>query len=514
MKIAHARFQVVSDAPLKSKCPNCLIEVNKQWEVKRTALDCSVEDGYGFLQITVGVFHCSKCSKHFRNQPVFIRPKALYTNRVANVAIASVIEDGMPISKVSRRLEREYGISPSESTIRGWISNASELLPFKKEDYSPVVNTEFSGVICIDEAYSGSIAMLVACDPINSDRVIGYCLEDKSFSSSEVKDFLLKLKAEGIDPEQVVTDESALYPKVIIEVWPKVKHQLCLFHMSQKITKAAKKCVQKLKSLIPKPPKKSHIPSKKNMKPIFKFVELNSQNISIRQMARDLGISRNTVKRWRKEPEFLKNRYGIDAKSNKSIETKFSENELRKENTCNLEGWKSWDQITEANKLLNKIKFKISSSSLSLEDWNQLIEPLENTPIVEHIQHIRNFINSWRKIWWQEEGKKNADINQARLQWEQTRYFLFDSQIHSDLEKFRNNMTDHLFSSLSTFFDNPKFQTTNNSAERSARSFKKLQKNRYKIRSKNHLKDHLLLSEMLKNNRLSQADLKNEMDFT
>ena len=50
--------------------------------------------------------------------------------------------------------------------------------------------------------------------------------------------FLENLRAVGIQPGQVITDGSALYPAVIAAVWPTAAHQLCLFHETRPITKA------------------------------------------------------------------------------------------------------------------------------------------------------------------------------------------------------------------------------------------------------------------------------------
>jgi hypothetical protein len=43
--------------------------------------------------------------------------------------------------------------------------------------------------------------------------------------------FLNNLQQYGFDPKVVVTDGSNLYPTVLAEIWPRARHQLCVFHV-------------------------------------------------------------------------------------------------------------------------------------------------------------------------------------------------------------------------------------------------------------------------------------------
>lgn len=244
MQLVTTRFQQIDDAPLTSHCQFCRAICNRQWVASRAAIDI-VSEGQSLLDVRVGVYWCQWCKRHQRNNPNFISPRALFTNRVANIAVASVVEDGMPITKVVRRIERDFGIRISETAIRRWISSAASLQGV--DEGHPKVIDETSGVLCIDEAYSGALALLIATDPGNSDKLVGYLVGEKSFDQGDVERFLFELKNSGIDPDQVVTDESALYLEVIKKVWPKTAHQLCLFHLGQKITESAKKAVRDLR---------------------------------------------------------------------------------------------------------------------------------------------------------------------------------------------------------------------------------------------------------------------------
>src|SRR5262249_51813023 len=92
----------------------------------------------------------------------------------------------------------------------------------------------FSGFVCVDELHLGDFTLLLATDPI-ADRVLGYSLVTIN-DQAHMRRFLLMLNYWGFEPEVVVTDGSPLYPAVLREVWPKAKHQLCVFHVLQDVT--------------------------------------------------------------------------------------------------------------------------------------------------------------------------------------------------------------------------------------------------------------------------------------
>ena len=48
--------------------------------------------------------------------------------------------------------------------------------------------------------------------------------------SKVVEHFLWRLKPAGIEPDEVSTGGSPLYPGALKEIWPEAAHQLCLFH--------------------------------------------------------------------------------------------------------------------------------------------------------------------------------------------------------------------------------------------------------------------------------------------
>ena len=251
MRALSCLFADVIVTPHLQNCPFCHQTVKRVWTAYRYALDVSIEK-LGMLRVKVGVFRCEDCKKYFRNQPSFLYPDCIYTNRVVSMALASVFEDGMPATGVSKRFERDFGISPTEGTIRHWIKNRDSNSALSG-DYDKWIVDSFSGVMCVDEVYQGKFAVLLAVDPLSDDgdALIGHLVIEGNVEQSHVESFLDSLKEKGISPDQVVTDGSALYPGIVDKVWPKVSHQLCLFHQTQSMVKSVADAAKELKKLIP-----------------------------------------------------------------------------------------------------------------------------------------------------------------------------------------------------------------------------------------------------------------------
>ena len=145
--------------------------------------------------------------------------------------------------------------------------------------------------------------------------------------ATEVERFLAHLREVGIDPDQVITDGSSLYPTVLAKVWPDAAHQLCLFHETRHVTKAVMKAISAIRKSLPHPPPnsatrgggplRSQPPSDDPTDPasqrwywrqaqrhveISHVHELAQQGLSQRAIARQTGHHRETIKRWLQEP--------------------------------------------------------------------------------------------------------------------------------------------------------------------------------------------------------------------
>lgn len=219
-------------------CDRCQHPAPRYSTAERVAIDLDLDQPI-LLAVTVRVHRCAACQHYFRARPPFLRADAIYTNRVVDKAVQSVHRDGMAMRRVSRRLAADFWVQPSAGMIRSWCTTYGKAFDFAK-DYQPWVTREFSGILCVDEAYQGDLALLLAVDPAapDGDRLIGYQLVHGHVSASTVESFLTRLKAAGIAPHEVITDGSALYPAVLAKVWPLAAHQLCLFHETRRVTAA------------------------------------------------------------------------------------------------------------------------------------------------------------------------------------------------------------------------------------------------------------------------------------
>lgn len=310
-----------------SPCDQCGQPAARFTTATRTAIDLHLEHPV-LLHLTVSVHHCWLCQHYFRAQPPFLRPGAVYTNRVVSKAVAAVYQDQMAFRRVTSRLARDFWVQPSEKMIRAWCQAYSNELDFET-DYQPWVVREFSGILCVDEVYQDKLALLLAVDPAaaEGDRLVGYQLVTGSVEASTVETFLSRLKAVGIEPDQVITDGSSLYPAVLRQVWPQAVHQLCLFHETRRITGAVMKLINNVRRNLPQAPTttnprgarslRSQPPAtdpadpatqrwqrrqQERQRHMAQVHSLADQGFSQRAIARQTGFSRPTVKEWLAQP--------------------------------------------------------------------------------------------------------------------------------------------------------------------------------------------------------------------
>jgi transposase-like protein len=307
-------------------CDRCQQPAPSYSTAERTAIDVNLEYPV-LLHVTVSVHYCANCNHYFRAQPPFLQRGAFYANRVVNKAVQSVYEDRMAMRQVPIRMARDFWVCPSEGSIRRWCRAYSEAFSFAI-DYQPWVVSEFSGILCVDEVYQNQLALLLAVDPAapDGDRLIGYQLVHGNVDTTEVEHFLAHLREVGVDPDQVITDGSSLYPTVFAKVWPDAAHQLCLFHETRHVTKAVMKTIRAVQKSLPDPPPasatrgggplRSRPPNDDPMDPANRrwywrqaqrFVEIShvhelaQQGLSQRAIARQTGHHRDTIRRWLQE---------------------------------------------------------------------------------------------------------------------------------------------------------------------------------------------------------------------
>jgi hypothetical protein len=119
--------------------------------------------------------------------------------------------------------------------------------------------TDFSGYVAADELYDGPFCILSAVDNRHYKRIL-YDVLDHDPTHDDIRAFLGRLKtalvARGLTLCGVTTDGSALYPEPLREVFGKVPHQICEFHIGAAVAKAVLGAVASVrKALAAKQPK-------------------------------------------------------------------------------------------------------------------------------------------------------------------------------------------------------------------------------------------------------------------
>lgn len=293
----------------------------------RTAVDLELDHPV-LLHVTVSLHYCPDCNHYFRVQPPFLRRRAVYTRRVVEKAVQAVYDDGLAMRRVPERLGRDFWVRPSESMVRQWCQDYRAEFDFAV-DYEPWVVRSFSGILCVDEVYQDQLALLLAVDPAapDGDRLIGYQLVHGEVTAQDVEKFLRRLQATGLEPAEVITDGSSLYPTVLRQVWPQAAHQLCLFHETRRLTRVVMQEIQTIRRQIPQAPpspndsRMGHLgeqpPSADIQHPatqrwywckmqqrlaIQEVHQLAQQGESQRAIARQTGHHRDTIRQWLQQP--------------------------------------------------------------------------------------------------------------------------------------------------------------------------------------------------------------------
>jgi hypothetical protein len=231
-------------APKKAPCPKC----RKPGSRKRTltrSVRTVVYKQIAYLEITYGEYtaRCDCCTT-FRNTPEGVLPKAQYDNKVRDLVLGRILNDGMSIERVLTSLHREFLLDLSTGFVYDVLRDHAASLDMAEHRRTVLEN--FSGTLCVDELHLGRFTLLLATDPIG-DLPVAFALVDKN-DADHMRRFLGNLKRWGFTPRVVVTDGSNLYPGVLQELWPDADHQLCVFHVIKDINKLILDAVRRLRN--------------------------------------------------------------------------------------------------------------------------------------------------------------------------------------------------------------------------------------------------------------------------
>jgi transposase-like protein len=232
-------------APKKAPCPKCGKHGTRKRKVAPRRVRTVMYKTVAFLEITCGEYQARcGCCKTFRNTPEEVLPRALYDNKVRDLVLGRLIEDGMSIEQTLESLRREYRLELSTGFVYDVLYDHARQLDLSI--HRRKVLSHFSGTLCVDELHLGRFTLLLATDPL-ADLPVAFALVDAN-DQDHMRRFLQNLKNWGLAPKVVVTDGSNLYPAVLADLWSDADHQLCVFHVIKDINKLILDAVRRLRS--------------------------------------------------------------------------------------------------------------------------------------------------------------------------------------------------------------------------------------------------------------------------
>jgi hypothetical protein len=231
-------------APRKAPCPKCGKRGRRKRTITRKVRTVAYK-AVAYLEITYGEYaaRCD-CSTTFRNTPEGVLSKAKYDNKVRDLVLERIIDDGMSIERILQSLQREFFLNLSSGFVYDVLHDFAAGLDMAA--HRRKVLEHFSGTLCVDELHLGRFTLLLATDPL-SDLPVAFALV-ASNDQPHMRRFLGNLRTWGLQPQVVVTDGSNLYPAVLAEWWPDADHQLCVFHVIKDINKLILGAVRRMRT--------------------------------------------------------------------------------------------------------------------------------------------------------------------------------------------------------------------------------------------------------------------------
>ena len=232
-------------APNKAPCPKCGKYGKRTRKLPPRRVRTVMYKAVAFLEITCGEYRarCACCTT-FRNTPTQVLPRALYDNKVRDLVLERLRDDGMNVEQTLESLRREFFLELSPGFVYDVLRDHARQLDMSA--HRRKVLALFSGTLCIDELHLGRFTLLLATDPL-CDLPVAFALVDAN-DQDHMRRFLQNLANWGLAPKVVVTDGSNLYPALLAELWCDADHQLCVFHVIKDINKLVLDAVRRLRS--------------------------------------------------------------------------------------------------------------------------------------------------------------------------------------------------------------------------------------------------------------------------
>jgi hypothetical protein len=428
------------------------------------------------------------------------------------------IATAWPYGCVPDRLARDFWVRPDEKMVRLWCRAYAADIDFSV-DYQPWVIASLSGILCVDEVYQGDLALLLAVDPAapDGDRLVGYALLPKTreVDQSMVRAFIDGLRTAGVHPQEVITDDSRLYPAVLADIWPTAMHQLCLFHATRRVVRAVSDVVKQVRRSLPTPPpatKPTLLGRLRDTPPsddlhdaaseryrwrltrrtlgIAQAHALHQHISSARAIGRQLGVNHGTVRQWLKltppDPATVAELSGTP--------------DLLPNVDPPPAPWHDWEEVRALREdlWLYRTLFLHRAENLNAEERHRLSDLLAG-PVGGELGVARRFLEQWFAIWEDDLGNRHSPLEAKRLYqiWqtdgEATKVApLRRQQRHLDMDHFLR---------LNAFLHDATWEPTNNAAERSGRAYRHGQHPHFRLRLVKSVEADLKVRAHLKKER-------------
>ena len=231
-------------APHKAPCPKCGKYGQRSRVLPPRRVRTVMYKAVAFLEITCGEYRARcNCCKTFRSAPEQVLPRALYDNKVRDLVLERILDDGMNVEQTLESLRREFLLELSTGFVYDVLRDYARRL--NMATHRRKVLELFSGTLCVDELHLGRFTLLLATNPL-ADMPVAFALVDAN-DQDHMRRFLQNLANWGLVPRVVVTDGSNLYPAVLAKLWPDADHQLCVFHVIKDINKLILDAVRRLR---------------------------------------------------------------------------------------------------------------------------------------------------------------------------------------------------------------------------------------------------------------------------
>jgi transposase-like protein len=287
----HVRVKRRQCAPKHFPCPYCGKPGRRKQIHTRRVRDIAYREIL-ILEIKVGEYRATcSCCKTFRSHLDGIESRAEYTNRVREAVIDRLLDDSMSMERLRQALQRDFHLDLSDGFLYDCLDWKVRQINFAS--YRQWTLENFSGTLCIDEIHLGRRTLLLATDPLGNFPV-AFALVSAN-DQDHMRRFLKSLKEHGFVPEVVITDGSHLYPALLAELWPKARHQLCVFHVLKDINKLVFDALRRLRRRLArqdKRPRRRGRPSKAQKRARLRYGKTKKQQAYFIWKRRHLIVTR------------------------------------------------------------------------------------------------------------------------------------------------------------------------------------------------------------------------------